>query len=129
MAYHGAQVHLTSLVDRCRVGCEESDSQEEGDVLESLDENCSGHPTFPYSLYCNRHQTLVCSKCTKFRHEKALCQCDTIENVEKYKRNQLMEELLNDKDFDTRISELEIFEAEKKKEEKLNNKLESEVIN
>jgi hypothetical protein len=46
MAYHGAQVHLTSLVDRCRVGCEESDSQEEGDVLESLDENCSGHPTF-----------------------------------------------------------------------------------
>jgi hypothetical protein len=40
-----------------------------------------------------------------------------------------MEELLNDKDFDTRISELEIFEAEKKKEEKLNNKLESEVIN
>jgi hypothetical protein len=58
-----------------------------------------------------------------------LCQCDTIENVEKYKRNQLMEELLNDKDFDTRISELEIFEAEKKKEEKLNNKLESEVIN
>ena len=129
MAYHGAQVHLTSLVDRCRVGCEESDSQEEGDVLESLDENCSGHPTFPYSLYCNRHQTLVCSKCTKFRHQKALCQCDTIENVEKYKRNQLMKELLNDKDFDTRISELEIFEAEKKKEEKLNNKLESEVIN
>ena len=129
MAYHGAQVHLTSLVDRRRVGCEESDSQEEGDVLESFDENCSGHPTFSYSLYCNRHQTLVCSKCTKFRHQKALCQCDTIENVEKYKRNQLMEELLNDKDFDTRISELEIFEAEKKKEEKLNNKLESEVIN
>lgn len=129
MAYHGAQVHLTSLVDTCRVDCEESDLKEEVDVLESLDENCSAHPTFPYSFYCNRHQTLVCSKCTKFRHQKALCQCDTIEKVSKYKRNQLMEELRDDKDFNTRISELEIFEAEKKKEEKLNNKLENEVIN
>ncbi|CAC5391792.1 unnamed protein product [Mytilus coruscus] len=91
------------------------------------DVKCLKHPPLVCDYYCLRDRCFVCTECIKFTHQPAICNIEHIEAVHLSKRNQLIAEVHTDDCFEEVLSELQMIETEKTKEEQRNKYLKSSV--